>query len=102
MPVYVDNKEWKPGDGGRGWGGLERIDINVDKPVDVHSTWMFYENDDPIEYQVTTCRKPQDEHVVEYHIHYTEKGNEHLGNHLGNHYWGTHTLLSQESCCLLT
>ena len=51
MPVLVDNKEWKD------WGGLERIDINVDDPVEVDSTCQFFDHNNSyswVQYRVDT------------------------------------------------
>ena len=101
MPVFIDNDNWMEPKGG-GWGGSEEIDINVDAPVEVDCTRQFVLADDDdnepdklYEYQVTTCPKRQDEHVVEYHIHYTEEGNEDLIQEYGkdSFRWGIHILI---------
>ena len=94
MPVLVaDNNEWE------GWGGLERIDINVDDPVEVDSTCQFFTYYNSwVQYQVDTEIEKQDEHVVRYHIHYTAENNNHLlrpnDQYEQNDFtWGTHILI---------
>ena len=98
MPVLVDDsKEWKD------WGGLERIDINVDDPVEVDSTCQFYTYYGRwVEYQVVTEIERQDEHVVRYHIRYTAENNNHLFHPNGQYQqddftWGIHTLILQNN-----
>ncbi len=93
MPVYIDNNKWKLGGEGLGWGALEQIDIDVDDPVKVCSTSMYYK-DGLTKFRVATEVKKQDEHVVKYHIHYTEEDNQHLE---GDYAWGTHILTLNDS-----
>ena len=98
MPVLVDDsKEW--GD----WGGLERIDINVDDPVEVDSTCQFFaHNNSWVQYQVDTEIERRDEHVVLYRIRYTAENNTHLLHPTGQYQqkgftWGIHTLILQNN-----
>ena len=99
MPVLVDNKEWKD------WGGLERIDINVDDPVAVDSTCQFFDHNNSyswVQYRVDTEIVRRDEHVLLYRIHYAAEKNNHLfhpnGQYQQNDFtWGIHTLILQNN-----
>ena len=64
-----------------GWGGLERIEIDVDNPEEVTSTCEFFEDgywrDGEfvwMEYAVSTEVEKVSESIVKYHIHYSEEG----------------------------
>ena len=72
MPVLVeDNEDWRKSD--KKWGGLERIDINIEDPQEVDSTCQLYIDNKWVTYQVTTKIERKNRGVVKYHIHYTEE-----------------------------
>ena len=92
MPVLVeDNKDWGV------WGGLERIDINIEDPQEVNSTCQLAEDNKWITYQVTTEVEKKDG-LVRYHIHYAEEENRDIIDEYGKDafIWGTHTLILEE------
>ena len=105
MTILIDNKEW--GD----WGGLERINVDVDHPVEVHSTYQRLDKTYPdplggtwVEYEVRT-EIPPGKHPVEYHISYTEEDNEKLFDPKGRYRFklgkdpilGKHILVLEEN-----
>ena len=86
MTILVDNPEsikW--------WGGLERLEIDINDPVDIDSTCQFYDNR-WIRYNVVTKVERQDTHVVRYHISYCKKENLDLPPQ-PKVFWGTHILI---------
>lgn len=99
MTILIDNDEWQEKHGG--WGGLERIDINVDDPVEVDSTCQLGHNRWS-QYNVVTKVVRQDAHVVRYHIRYNEENNAHLFPPNGRYEqkdftWGTHILILKKN-----
>ena len=87
MPVLVEDGNWGA------WGGLERIDIDIDDPQDIATTHQF--DGSWWEYVVTTEVHPVNEDLLEYHIHYNREDHQHLIDEFGEDAftWGTHVLL---------
>ena len=100
MTILIDNDKWQAEHGG--WGGLERIDINVDDPVEVDSTCQLLGHNRWSQYNVVTKVVRQDAHVVRYHIRYNEENNAHLFPPNGRYEqkdftWGTHILILKKN-----
>ena len=98
MTILIDNDEWQAAWGG--WGGLERIDVNVDDPVEIGSTYqrLINYNNRWVRYKVTTEIERQGERSVRYHISYAAEENTHLFHPVGpfkkrDFIWGEHILI---------
>ena len=98
MPVLVeDNEDWRKSR--KEWGGLERIDINIEDPQEVDSTCQLYIDNKWVTYQVTTKVERKNRGVVKYHIHYTEEKNGAIISEYGENefIWGTHILILEKN-----
>ena len=94
MTILIDNDEWRAA-----WGGLERIDINVDDPVEIDSTYQRLDSTKSwVKYTVATRIDRRGERSVRYHVCYAEEENTHLfppdGEFARNDFiWGEHILI---------
>lgn len=89
MAVLVEDGDWGE------WGGLERIDIdidNLDNPQEIATTHQFDER--WWEYVVTSEINQINEKLWECHIHYSPQDNQHIIDECGEDAitWGTHIL----------
>ena len=97
MTILIDNDEWQAARGG--WGGLERIDINVGDPVEVAGTCQRLNNTNSwVRYNVAVRIENQDDHLVRCHLCYAAEANTHLFHPNGefnqdDFIWGEHILI---------